>query len=72
MRQEFIHGCETEDEARKRAPWAVDVIDCDGGFMAFESELGARVFREEYKLKISGKRPTDFPPATAPDSGTEH
>jgi hypothetical protein len=72
MRQEFIHGCETEDEARKRAPWAVDVIDCDGGFMAFDSEICARSFREAYSIKLSGERPAGFPPATAPDSGTGH
>jgi hypothetical protein len=39
MRQAFIPTAEaaTIEEARAMAPWAAEVIEADGGWMAFES-----------------------------------
>lgn len=53
MRSEFIPACETESDARARAPWAADVIDCDGGFYAFESCKEAKEFRSLHKEKLN-------------------
>jgi len=53
-RTEFIHGCETEAEARRRAPWAEAVIDCDGGFWAFEELADAVSFRTEHYEQLTG------------------
>lgn len=54
MRYKFIPGCSVAGEAHRRAPWAADVIDCDGGFMAFESVEDANDFRELHKEKLYG------------------
>ena len=36
MRQQFIQ-CETREEAEEAAPWAAEIVEVEGGFMAFES-----------------------------------
>ena len=34
----FLEGCSTAEEAEDRAPSAVVLIECDGGWMAFDSD----------------------------------
>lgn len=36
MRKEFIE-VETLDQAAEEAPWAAEIIEVEGGYMAFES-----------------------------------
>lgn len=36
MRQIFIE-CETREEAEAQAPWACEIVEVEGGFIAFES-----------------------------------
>lgn len=36
MRQEFL-AVETIEQAEQLAPWAAKIVECDGGYMAFES-----------------------------------
>lgn len=36
MRTEFIE-VETRDEAEQQAPWAAEIVEVEGGYMAFES-----------------------------------
>lgn len=36
METEFIQ-CETIEEAKELCPWAAEIVEVDGGFMAFES-----------------------------------
>lgn len=35
MRKQFFEGL--YDEARLACPWACDVVECEGGYMCFES-----------------------------------
>lgn len=44
MRKEFIE-CKTRRTAVRRAPWAAEIIKCDGGYMAFESAADADAWR---------------------------
>jgi hypothetical protein len=53
-RTEFIHSCETEEEALRRAPWAQAVIDCDGGFWAFEEFADSVSFRTDHCEQLTG------------------
>lgn len=36
MRKEFIE-CETREQAEQVAPWAAEIVEAEGGYMAFES-----------------------------------
>lgn len=46
MRKEFIE-CKTRQQALKAAPWAAELIKVDGGYMAFESEADAEMWRAQ-------------------------
>ncbi|MCI2809406.1 hypothetical protein [Eoetvoesiella caeni] len=46
MRKEFIE-CKTLEEAQDLAPWAAEIIEADGGYMAFESSGDADVFASQ-------------------------
>ena len=45
MKNEFLEGCKSARDARKLAPWAVEVVKVDGGYRAFESVVDAAVWR---------------------------
>jgi len=44
MRKEFIE-CETLEQAEQGAPWAAEIIEVEGGYMAFESAADADLWR---------------------------
>ena len=46
MRQEFIE-VETRNDAEERAPWACEIIEVEGGFMAFESADDAERWKSQ-------------------------
>jgi hypothetical protein len=49
MRQTFI-PCEeapTRAEAQDVAPWAAEIIECEGGYMAFESVRDAETWQAQ-------------------------
>lgn len=51
MRQTFINSTETDvqtlDQAYAYAPWAAEVIEVNGGFMAFESADDAETWQNQ-------------------------
>lgn len=46
MRTQFI-PCETLADAQDSAPWAAEIIEVEGGFMAFESPDDAATWRNQ-------------------------
>lgn len=46
MRTEFIE-VETYEEAVDRAPWASEIIEVEGGFLAFESVVDAEIWKKQ-------------------------
>jgi len=46
MRKLFIE-VSTIEEAQESAPWAAEIVQVDGGFMAFESETDADNFKNQ-------------------------
>jgi hypothetical protein len=49
MRQVFIPDtdAETIEQAREVAPWAAEIIECDGGWQAFESPDDAETWQAQ-------------------------
>jgi len=49
MRKAFIESTEaaTREEAEAYAPWAAEIIECDGGWMAFESVSDADTWKAQ-------------------------
>jgi len=46
MRQIFIE-VETEEEAYDYAPWASEIVEVEGGFMAFESITDFEIWKKQ-------------------------
>lgn len=46
MRRLFVE-CETREEAEEECPWAVEIIEAEGGFWCFESGDDAAVWLAE-------------------------
>ena len=49
MRTLFIYrdDAETIDQAREIAPWACEIVECEGGWKAFESVTDLRVWEAQ-------------------------
>ena len=46
MRKQFIETS-SRKQSIKLAPWASTIIKVDGGYMAFESETDADIFKDQ-------------------------